>query len=246
MLIPRMMKLALLGTVVFGVAETLFGDVQYSFTTIQDPLGYATLPDGINNSGQIAGYYLTAGGVSHGFLYNGGVFTTIDYPGATSTSLLGVNNSGQVLGEAAFGPIGSLSYFIYSDGTYTNITLPANGQGINDSGQIVGYGLTVQNAYTGFLYINGSYTVISDPNSVGDTGAFGISDNGQIVGFYIGPPGGFDNGFLYSGASFTTINYPSGSDTELAAINNGGQIVGTYFKSAATPQPFLYSAAGRN
>ena len=61
------------------------------YTTIDDPVG-ATAPlangteaFGINNAGQIVGFYHDASGVSHGFLYSGGVYTTIDYPGAKGT-----------------------------------------------------------------------------------------------------------------------------------------------------------------
>jgi hypothetical protein len=51
---------------------------------------------GINDSGQIVGYYPPM--YVHGFLDTGGNFTTIDIPGATGTSAQGINDSGEIVG----------------------------------------------------------------------------------------------------------------------------------------------------
>ena len=48
----------------------------YTYTTLDDPLGtLGTFAQGINTSGQIAGYYLDSSNSSHGFLYSGGTYT---------------------------------------------------------------------------------------------------------------------------------------------------------------------------
>jgi probable HAF family extracellular repeat protein len=77
----RIVKLALFVIVVFGSVETAFADISYSFTTIDVPgASNGTQVYGINDSGQIVGYYQDSSGV-HGFLDTGGSFTTINVPG---------------------------------------------------------------------------------------------------------------------------------------------------------------------
>jgi probable HAF family extracellular repeat protein len=53
---------------------------------------------GINNAGQIVGYYYNSTGTEHGYVYTGGSFTTIDVPGATGTGAHGINKAGQISG----------------------------------------------------------------------------------------------------------------------------------------------------
>jgi len=63
----RIVTLATFAMVVFGGVETAFANPSYSFTTIDGPEGYDTALYGINNSGQIVGYFQDATG-EHGFL----------------------------------------------------------------------------------------------------------------------------------------------------------------------------------
>src|SRR5262249_55974643 len=121
----------------------------YSYTTIDDPSGaLGTFAQGINTSGQIAGYYLDGSNSSHGFLLSGGTYTTLDDPLASAvaggTAALGINGAGQIIGyyrDASFKYHG----FLYSGGGYTTLDDPSAGPlgtvpyGVNASGQIVGY-----------------------------------------------------------------------------------------------------------
>jgi probable HAF family extracellular repeat protein len=54
---------------------------------------------GINDSGQIVGYYLDAKAGYHSFLDTNGVFTEISDPNAPYTLALGIDNNGQVVGQ---------------------------------------------------------------------------------------------------------------------------------------------------
>ena len=62
----------------------------YTYTTLDDSSQGATTTDawGINNSGQIVGYYQNATGV-HGFLYSGGTYTTLNDPLGTAGTWAG-------------------------------------------------------------------------------------------------------------------------------------------------------------
>jgi hypothetical protein len=98
-------QLAMFAMLVFGGVETAFADTIYSFTTIDVPgANGITAASGINDSGQIVGYFRDALAF-HGFLDTGGSFTTIDAPDEDFelyTSVGGINNSGQIVGLGIF------------------------------------------------------------------------------------------------------------------------------------------------
>jgi hypothetical protein len=107
---------------------------------------------------------------------------------------MAINNVGQIVGEY-LGANGSPNQpFLFSNGTFTNLPIPAGAvafspKGINDAGQIVG--LTYGNGFynqQGFTYIGGTYTPFNDPLANGPnqfTVPMAINDLGQIVGEYI-------------------------------------------------------------
>ena len=53
---------------------------------------------GINDTGEIAGFYTDAASNSHGFVYAGGAFSTVDVAGARGTQLTRIKNGGAVTG----------------------------------------------------------------------------------------------------------------------------------------------------
>ena len=58
---------------------------EYSFFTVPGAARTGTLANGVNNTGQVVGYFQDASGVYHGFLKDGEDFTTIDAPDASAT-----------------------------------------------------------------------------------------------------------------------------------------------------------------
>ena len=95
----RRFMLLMLGIFLFIVSVTQLYAAEYSFTTIDYPGAKRTYVRGINDLGQIVGwYYDSDSDTSHGFIYNGSRFTTIDYPGAEETIVSGINDSGQIVG----------------------------------------------------------------------------------------------------------------------------------------------------
>ena len=224
-----------------GFGTEGFVDTGGNFTTFNVPgayggylgLGGGTVANGINNSGQVVGYYYnsTASNVQ-GFLDIGGIFTTISVPGAISTTATGINNSGQIVGNA-----GS-SGFLDSGGVFTTISAPGaiftTVTGINDSGQIVGNA-----GSSGFLDSGGVFTTISVPGAF-ETTVRGINNDGQIVGYYYTTSAPFvPVGFLFSAGNFTSFVYPgSGADgTHATGINDNGVIVGY------VPEPGTFALA---
>jgi uncharacterized membrane protein len=99
---------------------------------------------GINNAGQVCGFYIDAGGVNHGFLLIGGQLTTLDAPGSTFTQALGLNNKGQEVG-AFMDQMGNTHGFVWTSANGFKTIDDPNGvgttivNGINDHGDLVGF-----------------------------------------------------------------------------------------------------------
>jgi len=70
------------------------------FTPILPPGALGAEAIGINNSGEITGFYSTPGNPNraYGFLFSGGQYTTINFPGADNTQIAGINDAGQFVG----------------------------------------------------------------------------------------------------------------------------------------------------
>jgi len=126
----------------------------FTYTTLNAPgAPNNTRAFGVNDAGQVAGYYVDNTGY-HGFLETGGTYTTLDVPGAKyGTYAFGVNNAGQVAGpyQDSTGNHG----FLETNGAYTTLNDPSatNGtfaSGVNDAGQVAGY-YQDSTGYHGFL-----------------------------------------------------------------------------------------------
>ena len=168
------------------VGSTGFLDRGGVFTKINAPGADFTQLLGINNSGQIIGFFSDANG-THGFVDTGGVFTIIQDPNASGASIpFGINNGGQIVGW--FDEGATTHGYLYNNGIFTTIDDPAApnatfSTGINDKGQIVGFYIDAT-GFHGFEDTNGTFTTINDPNAAGFGGSFAyaINDSVQVVG----------------------------------------------------------------
>lgn len=123
----------------------------------------------------------------------------------------------------------------------TNATTP---EGINYSGEIVGYYGDTTGQHHGYLYnyYGGSFTSIDCPNST-QTEAYGVNNSGSIVGFYYDSSGAA-HGFLYQpgfpSGFCTGFDYPGATSTYAWGINDDTQISGYYRDSVGGVHGFLY------
>src|SRR5712671_597738 len=90
-----------------GSAFSQINSSTFRYVAINVPGASATIPRGINNSGEIVGSYFISGNpacglgvncVIHGFKLINGKFTRVDVPGALQTEIHAVNDSGDVAG----------------------------------------------------------------------------------------------------------------------------------------------------
>jgi probable HAF family extracellular repeat protein len=175
----------------------------------------------------------------HGYIWDHGTFTTIDYPGAKSTGAYGINDRGQIVGgfcphsAVCAGTILNPTAHAFRDdhGTFTKLDYPGRvnetqANAINNAGQIVGTYADLTGLHS-FLYQDGKYTNIDDPNAVW-TNATAINNHGVAAGYYADRQLN-THGFLYHNGKFTTIDHPNASSTSLDGINDNGVTVGGWF-----------------
>jgi probable HAF family extracellular repeat protein len=90
------------------------------------PLGYPgarfSCAQGINNRGQIVGWYYEYDAATHGFVYERGTYIAFDVPDASATFLRDVNNLGQILG---FYTTDAVHWFVLDHGEMRPIDLSA-------------------------------------------------------------------------------------------------------------------------
>jgi probable HAF family extracellular repeat protein len=131
-----------------------FGGV-FEVITIPGAAGGAQAT-GVNNLGQVCGFWVDANQVNHGFTLSAGTFTSLDAPNSTFTQALGLNNKGQVVGTYT-DQSGNMHGFVYSKKKYQTIDDPSgNGtmtvvNGINDLGQLVGFYVDKDNNTDGLV-----------------------------------------------------------------------------------------------
>jgi probable HAF family extracellular repeat protein len=146
----------------------------YSGGVMQD-LG--TLPGGsysealaINAMGQVVGAGITASGQLHAFLYSNGVMQDLgNFPGGDGSFANGINDAGEVVGFGESLSTRTEHAFLYSDGVMQDLNDLTSGSGwtlyganaINNSGQIVGYGLNPSGQEDAFLL-----TPVPEPSSL--------------------------------------------------------------------------------
>lgn len=153
---------------------------------------------GIDNGGDIAGWYINAASVTQGFLFNGstGTYTTIAVPGATATEITGINSAGGIVAGIADLGTGE-SGFLYDYGSsspqYFSFNLPValsiNSMSINDSGEIACTYADLSGLTHGCLSNGVTFSTVDDPNGFGTTVLSGINDSNQFVGSYMDAEG---------------------------------------------------------
>ena len=208
--------------------------VEYAFTTIDFPGADRTEAYGINNAGQIVGYFFDATG-QHGFLKDGDNYVVIDV-GLEGTSALGINDVPQIVGFASdqgFLKDGDLVESI--DVPLSNFTVAWD---INNVGGVVG---TFNDDFGthGFFKDGDNIVPIDGPEAL-FTEATGINDSGEIVGNYINSAGLFQ-AFKVSGGFLSVIQAPAATITEAGDINQLGQVVGSFVDPNSVVHGFVMS-----
>ena len=235
-------------------ASTLTFAQTFSYAPINVPGAVATEARGINNNGEIVGFYKTAACQDNevkvpscptkGFKYVNGSYIKLMVPNSTATAILGVNDLGDLVG-----------FYTKSDGSkhgfiwfHTNVVKtidypnpPANTHtvafGINKSGTVVGGLWSIgQNSFTGpaggWVWVNGTFSNMNpfDKNAAGPCceSVNSIANSGVIAGEVFQAD---NHQAFYKAGTDEDFFLASGRDTFGMGVNSGNDMVG-------------YSAAG--
>lgn len=169
-----------------GYHAFLYASGTSEFTDLGPLLGCSSHAYGINDQGQIVGYYEAADG-PHAYVYSSGIANDLGSLGTAGASFAyGINANGHIAGTSNGEP------FLYSNGSMQDIgrlsaDRSSHGFAINASDEIVGDSTVAGGALHAFVYRDGT---IADLNSLIPsaaaakftlTTAVAINDNGQIV-----------------------------------------------------------------
>ena len=185
---------------------------------------------GINNEGKTVGFYIDAGGNTHGFDKDHD-FATVDLPGTTFNQLLGINNRNQEAGYFQDAAGLQHGYVRQANGDFEvlNLELPSSqATGIDDDGDVVGFEQSSPSATTseGFLRTRAGVKVLQFPGST-FTQALGINNHDEVVGSYTDGKGN-THGFRYRDGQYTAIDVPGGMNTVINGVNDDGWVVGFF------------------
>lgn len=229
---------------------TGFATIQdtFDFRTIEVPAAKRTLASGINDRGQIAGYYDDSAG-THGFVLDNGRFATIDFPGAVFTVALGVGAKGEIVGTYRMRGEPAVNFHGFlrtTDGRFERIDSPPHkntiAQRILPDGTILGcrhdddFGASMRGA----VLRGNKYSETQAPASM-HNGA--TPDRRRIVGLYNYAPADHSAAYVIDDAAFKPLTVPGSSATSAWDVNQAGEIVGSYRDSAGV-HGFILTVAG--
>lgn len=231
-----------------GIGMTALGTLggRYSFAT------------GINDSGQVTGYSSNNSSQLHSFITgpNGVGMTDLGSLKGFETDGVymevnraqDINESGQVVGtDGALGFSDEEAFMTGPGGigmTKIISAVPNSAIAINDSGQIAGNSISIENDFTGF---------ITGPNGIGMTAldtlggvltfANGINNSGQVVGSSYTPGNKEIHAIVTgpNGVGITDLGTLGGTDSWALDINESGQIIGWSLTADHGSHAFLYN-----
>jgi hypothetical protein len=207
--------------------------------------GLGTIPTGINNEGDIVGYYTDANGAYHGFVRSGrGRFRVIDDPSSSSspsaTIAQAINDWGTVVGFWFDSNFNYHGFVHQVDGSFTTVDPPgdvfAQCYHINDLGEVAGdwSDAATLTSHGMLLHSDGKLVTFDAPNAVKDTfGGLGQALNlwGSFAGTYADANYGVHGYVRYANGKFAEFTAPGGGTsgfqgTWSASLNLLGTVVG--------------------
>jgi uncharacterized membrane protein len=236
----------LMGT--FAQQASSSGSIEVITTFDYPGTGNQTLPQKINERGDVVGVFIDSNGVTRAFVrFSDGSFSDpIVAPNDTVgfTEGRGINNSGTVNGDY-FGSDGNIHGFVLSGGTFTDFNIPGALQttllSINDPGDFTGDFDDGSGIFQAWFSKGGTITSFSVPGAL-STFAYDTNNNKKlVVGYYI-DAAGILHGYYRdrNGALHFPID-PSGSvGTILFGLNNRNWVVGRYADSAGATHGLFF------
>ncbi|MGD0609093.1 MAG: hypothetical protein ABSA53_36630 [Streptosporangiaceae bacterium] len=226
------------------------GATAYSFRIIDNPqdVTFNQLL-GINDRGQIAGYFGSGaqGHPNKGYTippFSSHYFTNENFPGSVQTQVTGLNNRGVTVGfwssmnnanlvNDNFGFVDVNGHFRDADFPTGSPATPPVDQllGVNDHDVAVGFYTDANGTNHGYEYNIGDrrFSSVTDPHLPGASlTAAAINDNGDVAGVYTNAAGTTDGFLKTHHGQFIDLAAPGASSTMALGVNSRDEVVGTY------------------
>ena len=236
----------LMGT--FAQQASSSGSIEVIMTFDYPGTGNLTLPQKINERGDVVGEFIDSNGVTRAFVrFSDGSFSDpIVDPNDTVgfTEGRGINNSRTVCGDYASSDGNNHGFFL-SGGTFTEYDVPGAVSttvlGINDVADFTGSFSYGSGIFQGYVSVGGTITSFSVPGAL-LTLAYEINNSNElVVGYYI-DGSGIVHGYYRDATG--TLHFPidpSGSTaTVLFGLNDRNWVVGRYADSSGATHGLFF------
>jgi probable HAF family extracellular repeat protein len=223
--------------------------------------GFVSEAFGVNATGQVVGDSVLSNGTDLSAFRTDPGGQPMNNLGGSSSTAFAINDSGQSAGQSIFAGNNLTAFRTDPNGSITSGSnlgiLPGGsfsfGQGINASGQVVGYGDTsTPNGTESHAFrttSNGGLNAASDLgvlSGMNGSRAFGINSSGQAVGDSFNTSTGANVAFRADpGAAMKSLGLlPGGTFSQAVAINASAMVVGNADTSSAAQVAYRTTAAG--
>ncbi len=232
----------------------------FNFETVNKPGADSNHVTGINQLGQITGYYGTGSKSDPAVGYKSAPpyskFQPVRYPGAINTYPMGISDDFLDSGYFLSNTTGNHTFgFVKEHGLYTlykDFKTPKGPNtvnellGINDSDVAVGFYTDLSgNNHAYELFATEGKFVNLDPPGFSSTVGAGITNQGNVAGFGVTSKGATE-GWIYLNGVYRTLSYPGSTSTEALGINWEDQVAGEYTSKDGTTHGFVVTKANTN
>ncbi len=245
-----------------------FKYVNGSFVKLMVPNSVSTAILGVNDYGDLVGFYKKSDGTRHGFIwYHTNVVKTIDFPGTSFKTIpFGINKAGRVVG--GLWSMSSTGVFpqngwVWLNGTFSKMDLSKAGaaapccwsvNGIANSGVISGQLFQSDFMMAWFKQSTDEDFFMNFPsgNTGGDTFGLGVNSKADVVGYSPGVGGWFAKTIEANEVSpesgepkmsFVAVKFPNSQSTVPFGLNYARGVVGEYVDSSGKMHGFLAKAS---
>ena len=204
---------------------------------------------GINDKGEVAGYFIDATNAIRGFVrFHDGTFSSpIIAPNDTSgvTEASDINNTPTVCGSSYDAVNNAFHGFFLTDQTFTlfdiNGALSTSVVGINADGDFVGASGSDADSNQAYIDVDGEIISFTIPEASFSTGT-AINGAGVAVGNYRLETDSPLHGFLRDATGNLTypLDFPGSTATSLRGISDRGLVVGSYTDFSSVQHGFVF------
>ena len=226
------------------------GSIQVITTFDYPGTGNSTLPQKINERGDVVGVFVDSNAVTRAFVrFSDGSFSDpIVDPNDTVgfTEGRGINNSRTVCGDYVGSDDNHHGFFL-SGGTLTEYDVPGavstSVLGINDPGDFTGSFSYGSGIFQGYVSVGGTITSFSVPGAL-LTLAYEINNSRQLVVGYFVDSSAVLHGYYRdaNGALHFPIDPPGSTATVLFGLNDKNLVVGRYGDSSGATHGLFFTA----